>query len=254
MAASTELNITAIASIIAAFIAATPPTLTALTDTAIKLRGLVQEKKSPPPRVLKIVRKPVDVKNWRKVKRNFLIGIFLFFIGIFFIFINTLLYRFGFKYITLSNFGVIGAFWGLKINILVIANFASYCFYLIAFIKAYRRMGNDPSDARHFLFNKAFILLESDFHNTINCCQETLKLLGARVIEFDSDAAVIEAYTSTELVTVFGGLYRITINTEDLKSVGTALEIEFIPYISDEIATLTKSSNMNRFIRVFING
>jgi hypothetical protein len=254
MAASTEPNITAIASIIAACIAATPPALTAVTDVAIKLRGLLQEKQSSPLKVLKITRKPVDVRHWRKVRRNFLIGIFLFLMGILFILANTVLYRFGFKYITLSNFGVISTFLGFKINILVVANFLFCCFYLIAFIKAYKRMGSDPSDARHFLFKTSFLLVESDLQNTINRCQETLKLLGAKVIEFDLETAVIEAYTNTELVAAFGGLYRIRINTEDFKSVGIGLEVEFLPYASDEIAKLTKSSNVNRFIRVFTNG
>jgi len=254
MAASTETNITAIASIIAALIAATPPTLTALTDIAIKVRGLVQEKKSPPPRVLKISRKPVSIENWRKVKRNFLIGIILMLVGILFILANTLFYRLGFKYITLSNFGVIGTFLGFKINLLVVINFCFYYLYLTAFTRAYRRMGDEPSDAKHFLFKKAFLLVESDFQNTITRCQETLKLLGARVIEFDSETAMLEASTNTELVAVFGGLYRIKINKEDFKSIGIGLEIEFLPYASDEIAKLTKSSNVNRFIRVFVNG
>jgi hypothetical protein len=115
-------------------------------------------------------------------------------------------------------------------------------------------MGGNPNDARHFLFRKAFLLVDSDFQNTVNHCQETLKLLGARVVEFDSETAVIEAYTSKELITAFGGLYLVRINTEDSKSVGTGLEIEFFPYMSNEISSLTKSSNVNRFIRVFTNG
>ncbi|MFS0519202.1 hypothetical protein ACEYW6_31540 [Nostoc sp. UIC 10607] len=254
MATSPEPNITAIASIIAAFIAATPPTLTATTDVAIKLRGLFQEKRSPPLRVLKITRKPVDVRHWRRVRRNFLIGIFLLVIGILFVLINTLLYRLGFQYITLmSNFGVIGTVWGLKINVIVVVNFFFLCFYIIAFTKAYNRMGNDPNDARHFLFKKAFLLVEADFKDTINFCQETLKLLGARIIEFDAQTAVIEAYTNNELVAVFGGLYRIRINTEDIKADRTELEVEFFPYVSDDITKLTKSSNINRFIQVFTN-
>jgi hypothetical protein len=254
MASSTEPNIAAIASIIAACIAATPPTLTAVTDVAIKLRGLLQEKKSPPLRVLKIMRKPVDIRHWRKVRRNFLIGGFLLLIGIFFILINTLLHRLKLKYITLSEFGVIGTFFDLKINIIVVTNFLFLCFYFIAFIMAYKRMGNNPSDARHFLFKTAFLLVESDFQTTINRCQETLKLLGVRVVEFDSETAVIEAYTNSELVTVFGGMYRIRINTEDCKSVETGLEVEFLPYVADKVSKLTKSSNVNRFITVFING
>jgi drug/metabolite transporter (DMT)-like permease len=157
MTASPEPNITAIASIIAACVAATPPALTAITDVAIKLRGLSQEKRSPPLRVLKIIRKPVDIRYWRRVKRNFLIGIFLLVIGILFVLVNTLLYRLGFQYITLSNFGVIGTVWGLKINVIVVVNFLFLCFYIIAFTKAYKRMGSDPSDARHFLFKKAFL-------------------------------------------------------------------------------------------------
>ncbi|MBW4685668.1 MAG: hypothetical protein KME40_11350 [Komarekiella atlantica HA4396-MV6] len=254
MATSPEPNITAIASIIAAFIAATPPTLTTITDVAIKLRGLFQEKRSPPLRVLKITRKPVDVKHWRRVRRNFLIGIFLLVISILFVLINTLLYRLGFQYITLSNFGVIGTVWGLKINVIVVVNFFFLCFYIIAFTKAYKRMGNDPNDARHFLFKKAFLLVEADFKDTINYCQETLKLLDARILEFDSGTAVIiEAYTNNELVAVFGGLYRIRINTEDIKADRTELEVEFFPYVSDDIAKLTKSSNINRFIKVFTN-
>ena len=253
MAASPEPNITAIASIIVACIAATPPTLTAITDVAIKSRGLFQEKRSPPLIVLKITRKPVDVRNWRRVRKNFLIGIFLLMIGILFFLINTLLYRLGFQYITLSNFGVIGTVWGLKINVIIFTNFLFLCFYIIAFAKAYRRMGNDPNDARHFLFKKACLLVEADFKSTINCCHETLKLLGAKIIEFDSETAVIEAYTNNELVAVFGGLYRIRINTEDIKADRTELEIEFFPYVSDDIAKLTKSSNVNRFIKVFTN-
>lgn len=254
MAASTEPNITAIASIIAACIAATPPALTAITDVAIKLRGLFQEKRSPPLRVIKITRKPVDERHWKRVRRNFLIGIFLLMIGILFILVNTLLYRFGFQYITLSNFGVIGTVWGLKINVIVVINFFFLCFYIIAFAKAYKRMGDDPIDARHFLFKKAFLLVEADFKSTMNHCQETLKLLGAIIIEFDSETAMIEAYTNTELVAVFGGLYRIRINTEDIKADRTELEVEFLPYVSDDIAKLTKSSNVNRFIKVFTNG
>jgi hypothetical protein len=93
--------------------------------------------------------------------------------------------------------------------------------------------------------------VESDFKDTINRCQETLKLLGARVIEFDSETAIIEAYTNSELVAVFGGLYRIKINSENLKAEKTELELEFLPYVSDDIAKLTKSSNVNRFIKVF---
>ena len=251
MTVSTEPNITAIASIIAACIAATPPTLTAVTDLAIKLRGLFQEKRTPPLRVLKMIRKPVDIRYWRRVKRNFLIGILLLAIGILFVLINTLLYRLGFQYITLSNFGVIGTVWGLKINVIVVVNFLFICFYMIAFTKAYKRMGNDPSDARHFLFKKASLLVEADFEDTINRCQETLKLLGARVIEFDSETAMIEAYTNNELVAVFGGLYRIKINSENLRAEKTGLEVEFLPYVSDDIAKLTKSSNVNRFIKVF---
>ena len=60
-------------------------------------------------------------------------------------------------------------------------------------------MENNPSNARYFLFTKAFLFVESDFQSTINHCQETLQLLGARVIELDSEAAVIEAYTNEEL-------------------------------------------------------
>ncbi|NJN92274.1 MAG: hypothetical protein HC878_19190 [Leptolyngbyaceae cyanobacterium SL_5_14] len=97
-----------------------------------------------------------------------------------------MLYRFGSQYVTLSNFGVIGTFWGLKINVIVVVNFLFICLYMIAFTKAYKRMGNDPIEARHFLFKKAFLLVEADFKGTIKRCQETLKLLGARVIEFDS--------------------------------------------------------------------
>jgi hypothetical protein len=253
MAASTEPNITAIASIIAACIAATPPTLTAVTDVSIKLRGLFQEKRSLPLRVLKINRKSVDVRQWRRVRRNFLLGIFLLMTGIIFVLINTLLYRFGLQYITLSNFGVIGTVWGLKINVIVVANFFFLCFYIIAFTKAYRRMGSNPDDARHFLFKKAYIHVEADFKDTINRCQETLKLLGARIIEFDSETAVIEAYTNNELVTVFGGLYRIRVSIENIEADRTELEIEYFPYISDNIAKLTKSSNINKFINLFTN-
>lgn len=245
--------ITAIASIIAALIAATPPTLTAITDIAIKLRTLLKEKKSPSLRVLKISRKPVVPRHWRRVRRNFLIGIFVLVIFILFILINTLLHGLGFQNITLSDFGIIGTVWGLKINIIVVANFFFLCFYTIAFTKAYKRMGKDAYDARHFLFVSAFLLVEADFKDTINYCQETLKILGARIIEFDSETAVIEAYTNSELVTVFGGLYRIRINIENIKADRTELEVEFFPYISDDIAKLTKSSNINRFIQVFIN-
>jgi len=253
MATSPEPNIAAIASIIAAFIAATPPTLTAITDVAIKLRGLFQEKRSPPLRVLKITREPVDLRHWRRVRRNFLIGIYLLMIGVFFILVNTLLYRLGFQYITVSNIGVIGTVWGLKINVIVVVNFLFLFFYIIAFTKAYRRMGNYPNDARHFLFKKAILLVEADFKGTINSCQETLKILGASIIEFDSETAVIEAYTNNELVSVFGGLYRIRMNTKDIKPDIAELEVEFLPYVSDDIAKLTKSSNVNRFIKVFTN-
>ncbi|MEA5593035.1 hypothetical protein [Rivularia sp. UHCC 0363] len=253
MATSPEPNITAVASIIAAFIAATPPALTAIADVAVKLRGLLQKKRSSPLRVLKIIRKPVDVRYWKKVRRNFLIGILLLLIGILFIVVNTLLYRLGFEYVTLSDFGAIGIFWGVKVNVIVIVNFLFLCFYIIAFAQAYRRLGNNPNDARHFLFKKALLLVEADFKNTINCCQETLKLLGAMVIEFDSETAMIEAYTNNELVTVFGGLYRIKINSQNLKSEKTELEVEFLPYVSDDIVKLTKSSNINRFIQVFTN-
>jgi len=253
MATSPQPNITAVASIIAAFIAATPPALTTVADMAIKLRGLLQEKKSPPLRVLKIIRKPLDVRYWRKVRRNLLIGIFLLIIGILFLFVNTLLYRFGFNYVTLSDFGVIGRFWGFKINVIVITNFLFICFYIIAFTQAYRRLGNNPNDARHFLFKKALLLVEGDVKSTINCCQETLKRLGATVIELDSETAIIEAYTNNELVTVFGGLYRIKINSNNLKADKTELEVEFLPYLSDDITKLTKSSNVNRFIKLFTN-
>jgi hypothetical protein len=254
MTGSADPNIAAAASVIAACIAATPPALTAIADVAIKLRGLLQEKRSPPLRILKIIRKPVDFRHWRKVRRNFLIGIFLLIIGIFFVLFNTLLYRLGFKYITLSDFGVIGTFLGLKVNAIVVVNFLFLCFYTIAFAKAYRRMGDDPTDARYFLFKKAFLLVESDFKSTISHCQETLRLLGARVIEFDSETATIEAYTNNELVSVFGGLYRIKISVEDSKPDRTALDVEFLPYVSDDIAKLTKSSNINRFINIFTNG
>jgi uncharacterized membrane protein len=254
MATSNEPNIAAMASIIAACIAATPPTLTVATDIATKLRGLLQEKQGSPPRVLKITREPVDANHWRKVRGNFLISIFLLLAGILFILTNTLLYRFGFQYIKLTDFGVIGTLLGFKINILIVVNLVFLCFYLLAFVKAYRRMGNRAEDARHFLFKKASLLVESDFQSTINRCQETLKLLGARVIEFNLETKIIEAYTNQELVSFWGGLYRIRINTEDFKSAGIVLEVEFFPYVSDKISKLTKSSNVNRFVRVFING
>jgi hypothetical protein len=254
MSSTTEPNITALASIIAACIAATPPALTAITDTTIKLRVLLQEKQSSPLKVLKIVRTPVDIRNWRKARRKIVLWKILFLTGMLFIFGNTLLYRAGFKYITLSDFGVVGTFLGLKVNVIVVINFIFYCFYFIAFARAYKRMGNNPNDARHFLFRKAFLLVESDYQSTINRCQETLKLLGAKVIEFDSETAIIEAYTNTELVTAFGGLYLIRIGSEDFKPTGTGLEVEFFPYLSDGISKLTKSSNVNRFIKVFTNG
>lgn len=253
MTTSPAPNITALASILAAFIAATPPALTAITDVAVKLRGLLQKKRSPSLKVLKIIRKPVDRRCWRKVRRNFVIGIFLLLIGIVFTVVNTLLYRLGFKYVTVSDFGVIGVFWGLKINVIVIVNFLFLCLYIIAFTQAYKRMGNKPYDARHFLFKKALLVVEADYKNTVNCCQETLKILGAIVIEFDSEIAMIEAYTNNELVTIFGGFYRIKINSENFKSEKTELEIEFLPHVSDDIAKLTKSSNINRFIQVFTN-
>jgi hypothetical protein len=249
-----EPNTPAIVSIITACAAAIPPTVTTITDIAIKLRGVLQKKKSPHLKVLKIIREPADIKHWRKVRRNFLIGIFLLVMGILFILTNTLLYRFGFKYITLSEFGVIGTFLGLKINIIVVINFLLFCFYLVSFKNAYKRLGNNPKDARYFLFKKAVLLVESDFQSTINRCQDTLKLLGARVLEFDSEASTIEVHTNNELASVFGGLYRIRIKTEDTNSVETGLEVEFLPYASDEISRLKKSSNVNRFIRVFIDG
>ncbi|NJN92275.1 MAG: hypothetical protein HC878_19195 [Leptolyngbyaceae cyanobacterium SL_5_14] len=62
---------------------------------------------------------------------------------------------------------------------------------------------------------------------------------------------MIEAYTNNELVAIFGGLYRIKINSDNLQAEKTELEIEFLPYVSDDIAKLTKSSNVNRFIKVF---
>jgi uncharacterized membrane protein len=254
MATSIETNITAIASIIAACIAATPPALTAVTDVTMKLRSLSQTQKSSPLNILKIIREPVDLRRWKKVRRNFLINIFLMIAGIIFILVNTILYRTGFSYATLGEFGVVGKFLGFKINALVVINFVFFCFYLLAFIKAYRRMGENPNDARHFLFKKAFLLVESDFQTTVSHCQETLRLLGARVVEFDSETAVIEAYTNKELVSAFGGLYLVKINTEDFKPVGTGLEVEFFPYMSNEISNLTKSSNVNRFIRAFTNG
>jgi hypothetical protein len=251
MADSTEPNITAIANIIVACVAATPPALTAITDIAVKLRGLFQEKRNPPLMVLKITRKPVDVRYWRRIRRNFLIGIFLFLIGIFFILVNTLLYRFGFQYVRLSNFGFVGVFLGLKVNVIVAVNFLFLFFYIIAFTRAYKRMGDDPNDARHFLFKKAFLLVEADFKDTVNRCQETLNLLGAIVIEFNSEASIIEAYTNSKLTSVFGGFYRIRISSENLRIEKTELEVEFFPYISDATTTLTKSSNVNRFIKIF---
>ena len=120
MTTSPEPNITAVVSIIAALIAAAPPALTTIADITIKLRGLLQEKKSPPPRVIKIIREPVDRRYWIKIKRNCKIGVSLLVISIIFLFVNTLLYRFGFNYITLSDFGVIGRLWGFKINIIII--------------------------------------------------------------------------------------------------------------------------------------
>jgi hypothetical protein len=113
-------SITAIASIIAACIAATPPALTVITDVTIKLRGLLGAQKSSPLKVLKIIRKPVDLRRWRRVRTNFLVNIALMVAGIVFILVNTILYRTGFNYVTISEFGVVGKFLGFKINALVV--------------------------------------------------------------------------------------------------------------------------------------
>ena len=118
-------------------------------------------------------------------------------------------------------------------------------------------MGSDPDDARHFLFKKAFLLVEADFQSTVSHCCETLKLLGVRVVELDLESATsatLEACTNAELVAAFGGLYRIKLNTKDFKSVGTELEVEFLPYVPEQVVRLTRSSNVNRFVRIFTNG
>lgn len=254
MAAITEVNFTAIASIITACIAATPPILTAAANVALQIRGLAQKHRSPALRVLKTTRMPVDEKNWKKVKRNFYIYICLLMAFAFFIAINTLLYRFGYKYLTLSKFGIIGTLLGFEINIIVLLNFLFFCFYSIAFRNAYKRMGKNSHQARYFLFKKALLIVEADIKSTTNKCYETLRLLGARVVEFDPESGTMEAYTNNELVSAFGGLYRINLSEKIGESTRTNVEVEFLAHSSDTVAKITSSSNANRFIRTFIGG
>lgn len=254
MAAITEINFTAIASIISACAAATPPLLTAATNIALRVREVTQKHRSSALRVLSISRIPASYENWKRVKRNFLLGFFFLIALALFIATNTLLYRFNYGYFTLSKFGIVGTLFGFEINVIVLLNFLFFCSYSISFRNAYNRMGKKPHQARHFLFEKAILVVESDIKSTVDKCYETLRLLGARVIEFDPESAVIEAYTNNELVSAFGGLYRINLSKEISKSIYTNIEVKFISHLSDESTKLTSSSNTNRFIKTFVSG
>lgn len=264
MSTTNEANITAIVSIITACIAALPPIITSLTDLGIKLRSILKRERSLPPKILNINREALEERDWQKVFiilsfTNWLFrGFILFFI------VNTIIHVMGFKPITfssLNNIGVIGKVLGIKLNLIVIANFIFFTFYSIAISKAIRRLGKDREDSRFFLFKKAFIDLETDFESCIKYCQEILHLLGANVIEINSDIALIEAYTSRKLFSIFGGLYRIRITRDNSSQSNMSLEIDFfpiqflpnklIPYILDPIKWITKSSNINKFIILF---
>lgn len=253
MSAAPNINFQAVASIIVACIAATPPILTATTNIAIQIRERTQKRRTAGLKVLSITRTPASQENWQKVKRNFLIGSIVPVGLALFIAVNTLLYRFDYGYFTLSRFGIVGKpVLGFEINVFVLLNFLFGCYYAIAFRKAYKRMGNKAYQARHFLFEKALLVVEADVTETTDKCRETLRLLGAQVIEVKLESLSIEGYTNHELVTAFGGLYRIKLSEEISKSIHTFVEVKFLSHPSDKTTKITSSSNTNRFIRTFI--
>lgn len=252
MAAITEINFTAMASIITACVAATPPILTSATNIAFQVRELTQKHRSPSLKISKITRVQVSERTWKRVKRNFLVKIYLLVAAAFFIAANTFLYRFGFKHVTLSEFGVVGTLFGLKINIIVLLNFIFFCLYSIAYRNALKRMGREAKEARYFLFQKALLVVDSDMKTTTNKCYETLRLIGSRVIEFNPESSIMEGCTSNELASVFGGLYRIKISDKVGDYMRTDVEVMFLSNESDKTMNLRKSSSINRFIRIFI--
>jgi hypothetical protein len=174
-----------------------------------------------------------------------------------FITVNSTLYFLSLPYLTLakqvSNFGTVPLL-SFKVNVLVVINFILFLLYSIAFFRAYRRIGRKPDDSKLFLFEKAYVVLEMDYVNVFDRCQETLRILGAHIIEFNPEKNLLEAATSSGLINLFGGVFQIEITElKDYEPVRVELIIRFLPSVSDISFTLNQSSNINHFIRFFLS-
>jgi hypothetical protein len=290
-----NITITVVANILVAIIAATPPMISALTTVATTLRSEKEKSLTERPKILEIVHHPVREKSWRKVKNYFLIRMLVLVVGVLFVAINSTLYFLNpDRYFTLSpyvsSFGTIPLFGDKKINLLVVINFFFLCFYFISSFQAYKRLGKYPKDAKCLLFKKATILVELDDgkEKILFRCQETLKILGAKIIGWNPPTKLLEAYekkelpsrleayinnekelelllknklvsllegyTNNELSSIFGGLFTIfIIEQPQLDSQVNRIKLEiYFDSVLPIKSLRTKSFSINRFINFFV--
>ena len=242
-----------------ALIGAIPPSLAVFAKFRLSASHLLNRGRKKSHSYLKIVRIPVSYRIWKAHKRTFQVMAVLFSLVPVFFVVNTVAFILGWTYWTTEykELGIVANIFGLPINLFVVINGVIGSIYAIGFWRAHERMGSSPENARHFLFDKAYVLIKGDYSAAVHYSCETLKSLGAEIIEISPGKREIEAYTNQSVFSPFGGfplggMYRILVTNTESPANRSDLEVQFLVHGFLRSWKIFSSRTVNRFLEELI--
>jgi hypothetical protein len=155
-------------------------------------------------------------------------------------------------YLTLFQFIVI-PYTANTVNhsIIHFINFFSIFFLFAIYLNPFSILSPHSADyIRHLYFQRADILIESDYHYLFIKCHKACRDLRFNIVEISETLGYIEAYRDPNLATPTGSL-RIKVEVKKLRNTESsfAINLDFLTKIS-----ISKRSKFtNRFINQLIN-
>lgn len=200
------------------------------------------------PKVLSIKRIPLEVNDWRYVrKRTF--RYFVLYNILFIMYIIIWIIIFSFILIILGQYFIFNqsSEYNLLVLIIMIPLILLVSVFLYFIFRRrnyynllYIRIKENPNSSRFILFSEAKILVESNLHSLFEFLTLALNKLNYTIIEFDINDKIIEAYYSKRYVRI---LIK-AISREDVH------ELSITAKSSSHTLFFTKSSAINRFIKL----